>query len=102
MADRATDMSPWTVTHASNATTSDLFHFHLELLSEPTAAEGRRIIDCEGTAYLQAHLLGGETDIGGFISGAPATPHADSSAVATLINLEFDSALQTFDGFFLA
>lgn len=68
MAGRATDMSPWTVTHAGNASTSsDLFHFHLELMGEPTAQEGRRIIDCEGHAFLQAQLLGGKTDIDGFI-----------------------------------
>ena len=100
MASRATDMSPWTVTHATNSSTSgDTFDFK-ESTSEPTIQDGRHI-DCEGYVYLSGQILGGETDIGGVITGAPATPQPDSSAIATMITIEFDSALHTSDGFFL-
>jgi len=34
-------------------------------------------------------------------SNTPTAPQPDSSAVATLINVEFDSALHSSDGFFL-
>jgi hypothetical protein len=101
MASRATDMSPWTVTHATNSSMSgDTFDFK-ELTSEPTVQEGRHIGDCESHAFLSGQILGCETDIGGFITGAPATPQPDSSAVATMVTIEFDSALHTSDGFFL-
>ena len=78
----------------------DTFDFK-KLTSEPTVQEGRHIGDCEAHVFLSGQILGGETDIGGFIAGAPATPQPDSSAIATMIMIEFNSALHTSDGFFL-